>query len=456
MNRAANLSKSDALKEPEPRIRTPAQTEFVNKSPILGHEPKLAPPAHNVGVRPLVGFGQGIGDLGAKVARKLRVVLMCDSHIERVLSVTKPVGVLDEPDQQLVGHAVLTSSFLADTSRVDNAPRAGAHDIHCLVKPVANLRPASVAKPRGGLGCMPSIQYRGWQAVVLSSLALHLSRCVGGHYPKHRCPPLALSPGPRRAIAGSPRPPAVCPGGRELILERTRDGLRRAYKNGKQTGRIPYGYDIDEQGEFVVVPEEAALVRQIISNIASGATLYSESKRLNDEGIPSPGYRYRGDDGRRRTRSWSPSSVRMIVRQTAYSGVHRVHLASQDGEDEIIERPVPAIVEPGLRERAEAQRDRNKSRAGELRKNRRNYLLSGLVRCGICGLSCKGRTVTSRVSGGTKTYVYYGCISYRPELGGEGSESRILPHRAPNVAAKWLEDLVWADVRRFWRTPAKS
>jgi hypothetical protein len=47
-----------------------------------------------------------------------------------------------------------------------------------------------------------------------------------------------------------------------------------------------------------IVEGEARIVREIISNIAAGATLYSESKRLNEEGIPSPGYRYR--DGERR------------------------------------------------------------------------------------------------------------------------------------------------------------
>ena len=50
-----------------------------------------------------------------------------------------------------------------------------------------------------------------------------------------------------------------------------------------------------------------------------------------------------------------PPTVRLIVHQTAYSGVHRVRVEGRDGQEEIIERPVPAIVEPGLRERAEAQ-----------------------------------------------------------------------------------------------------
>src|SRR5215211_6159107 len=152
---------------------------------------------------------------------------------------------------------------------------------------------------------------------------------------------------------------------RGTIRERTQAGLHRALKNGKFVGRLPYGYKLspNETG-LEVVEEEAWVVRDIIANIAAGASLYSESKRLNDEGIPSPGYRMRSEDRRRGTRSWSPSSVRIIVHQTAYSGTHRVRVEGRDGQEEIIERPVPAIVEPGLRERAEAQMVENKSRSG--------------------------------------------------------------------------------------------
>ncbi len=125
--------------------------------------------------------------------------------------------------------------------------------------------------------------------------------------------------------------------------------------------------------------------------------------------------------------------MRDIVHQTAYSGIHRVRVEGGASSEEIIERPVPAIVEPGLREQAETQLTKNKSRAGELRKNGRKYPLSGLVRCGICGFACTGRTTTSR----DKKYSYYGCVSYRADRRGSAP-----PHRALNIPAGWLESLV--------------
>ena len=233
---------------------------------------------------------------------------------------------------------------------------------------------------------------------------------------------------------------------RETIRERTRAGLHRALRNGKHAGRIPYGYKLSpDESALVIVEEEARIVREIIANIAEGATLYGESKRLNDEGVPSPGWRFKGR--RKHGGSWSPSTIKAIVNQSAYSGVHRVKV----GIEGHIEREVPPIVAPGLRERAEAALEANKHRASPARKDRRQYLLSGLVRCSVCGFACTGRTSTSRVSGGTKKYSYYGCVSHRAERGA----STIPPHRGPNVSAPWLENLVWTDVKRFVRNPGE-
>src|SRR5215212_3167748 len=79
---------------------------------------------------------------------------------------------------------------------------------------------------------------------------------------------------------------------RETIRDRTRSGLHRAYRGGRHFGAVPYGYRTDAQGRLQVVPEEAKIVREIVSNVAEGSTLYAEAKRLNDLGVPTPGWRY--------------------------------------------------------------------------------------------------------------------------------------------------------------------
>jgi site-specific DNA recombinase len=241
---------------------------------------------------------------------------------------------------------------------------------------------------------------------------------------------------------------------RGTIRERTQAGLHRALRSGKFSGRIPYGYRRSpDETSLTLVEEEAQIVREIIANVAAGATLYSESKRLNDESIPSPGYRFRGDEGRRDTRSWTASTVRGIVHQAAYSGVHRVRVEGRGGQKEIIERPVPAIVEPSLRERAVNQLSRNKSRSGELRKNGRKYLLSGLVRCGICGQACNGRTTTNR----SKKYSYYGCISNRRERRSSKASEGVNPPTASRTSPPTgLRALCGPTCEHSLRTPETS
>src|SRR5215207_4825045 len=132
---------------------------------------------------------------------------------------------------------------------------------------------------------------------------------------------------------------------RSTIAERSRDGLHRAFKAGAQPGRIPYGYDLDKDGRFTVVEEEAAVVREIITNVAAGATLYSEAQRLNTEGVPSPGRKYRGK--RESLAVGGHTTVRKIVGRTAYSGTHTVSTSKGP-----IEREVPTIIEPEAQQKA--------------------------------------------------------------------------------------------------------
>jgi DNA invertase Pin-like site-specific DNA recombinase len=141
---------------------------------------------------------------------------------------------------------------------------------------------------------------------------------------------------------------------KETINERTRDGKNRAYRNGVQPGVIPYGYDIAEDGSFVVVEEEADVVRDIFRNIAGGATLFAEAKRLNLQGILSPGKKYRNRPRQHGT-TWTPIAISRIVGRSAYSGTHAIH--SSTGE---IEREVPFIVSGELQEAATAQGEKDR------------------------------------------------------------------------------------------------
>jgi site-specific DNA recombinase len=240
---------------------------------------------------------------------------------------------------------------------------------------------------------------------------------------------------------------------RESIRERTRAGLHRAFRDGKPMGVIPYGYRVasDADGQFVVEPEEAAVVREIFVNVAEGSTPYAEAKRLNALGVDPPGWRYRSgkwapkEDGKRKAaRGWTPEAVSNIVRQRAYSGTHEVRI---NGGESCIERAVTPILENrGIQERAVAALATSANARRRNREGDRRYLLAGLVRCAQCGYGCSGHATWSK----GKRYSYYSCITNR-----RGKVPALESHGAPYIRAEWLEDAIWSDVKRFLENPGQ-
>jgi hypothetical protein len=130
-----------------------------------------------------------------------------------------------------------------------------------------------------------------------------------------------------------------------------------------------------------------------------------------------------------------------MVAQTTYAGVHTVN-----AEGGPIERPVPAIVEPSLHEKALACLEESRRYSGG--KPGRAYLLRGLLHCEHCRTVYVG---SSTKNSAKKRYSYYQC---RGRLRAYEDKRKAGPG-CPGVQARWLEELVWADVRRFLHDPGE-
>jgi site-specific DNA recombinase len=130
-----------------------------------------------------------------------------------------------------------------------------------------------------------------------------------------------------------------------------------------------------------------------------------------------------------------------MVVQTTYAGIHTVN-----AEGGAIERPVPAIVDPPLREKALARLEENRRYSGG--KPGRAYLLRGLLRCEHCGTVYVG---ASKTNAAKKRYYYYNC---RGRLSAYQDKRKEEPG-CPSVQARWLEELVWGDVRRYLHDPGE-
>ena len=97
---------------------------------------------------------------------------------------------------------------------------------------------------------------------------------------------------------------------RFAIRDRTAGGrVVKAGKGGYAGGRVPYGYRLGPDGDLVVVPEQARIVRRIYQERRRKRTLRAIADDLNRDGIPSPG-----------GTAWHPYRVSYVVDNPKYRG----------------------------------------------------------------------------------------------------------------------------------------
>lgn len=167
---------------------------------------------------------------------------------------------------------------------------------------------------------------------------------------------------------------------RETIVERTRLGLQKVVESGRwKGGRVTFGYDYTPMrqggdGVLRINDEQAEVVRLIFA-------LYTDKKigmdkiasYLNGENefarkYPTP----------RGGRHWTGSTVRQILMNPVYTG-----RLSSNGE--LVSSKHDAIIDTQIWEEAQVERQRRRTwRPGRV------YMLSGLLRCDVCGATLSG------------------------------------------------------------------
>lgn len=108
-------------------------------------------------------------------------------------------------------------------------------------------------------------------------------------------------------------------------------------------------------------------------------------------------------------------------------------------------------MDSDLRHSALTRLEENKRYPGGKRSSSvvsRPYLLRGLLYCEHCGTAYVG---ASKTNASKKRYYYYNC---RGRLGAYQDKRKAEPG-CLGVQARWLEELVWADCRRFLRDPGE-
>ena len=209
-------------------------------------------------------------------------------------------------------------------------------------------------------------------------------------------------------------------------------GMREAASRGFFLGsKAPFGYTrvkvsdgVKDRPTLEVDPVAAPIVKEIFESSRRGNGLAEICKELNGRGITNRG------------RRWQKNVVHYLLTNEAYTGTAVWGVKSKDekaGEPVRVENAWPALVS---RELFDAVQQGLHQRAPSVQRPGRvgsQYLLSGLLRCGVCGKSYSAQGAKSG------QFAYYVCSSLFREGAGACT--------ARYLNASKVEDLVIEKVR---------
>ena len=254
----------------------------------------------------------------------------------------------------------------------------------------------------------------------------------------------------------------VLAGGAEFeradLREKTMEGRRnRAIQSGQQPSRgfMPFGYLIVKKadlirgtfpaemiGRYVIIEQQAAIVRRIFDEYGRGASMRGICRGLEDDGIKTPrGYTI-----------WRPGWVTAMLRNPVYKGepewgrtrsitdesrlqrgYRKIKYCVPTDPADRVQLAAPAIVSAELWD--ECQRRASTNRALYSASAERRYLLSGLLRCPHCGTSVAGWK-------GAHGYRYYVCVNAQKVRDRERTGCTFKPRPMEEVDRQVLDALI--------------
>ena len=219
--------------------------------------------------------------------------------------------------------------------------------------------------------------------------------------------------------------------------QKTMEKMRFMARNGQHTGGKPaLGYQVKD-GRLEICEEEAAIVRRIFTEYASGMSYRDIIAGLNRDGLKT-----------KRGNAFGTNSLHDLLHNEKYIGVlvygqspyredgsRNTH--SKDGTNMIrIEDAIPAIVSKELFESVQQRMAQNKHQQGGRPPVRREYPLKGKVFCGECKSAMS-------ISTSQQKYNYYRCTG----------KKRLHNCDAPPISADYLETRVADAIRMMLGRP---
>ncbi len=195
------------------------------------------------------------------------------------------------------------------------------------------------------------------------------------------------------------------------ISENEKWGIKRRFQNGTFIiSYPPYGYD-NVDGEMVIVPEQAEIVKQIFADTLAGKSTHEIADELNERGVAT-----------KKGGHWTPGTVNAIIGNEKYTGDvlfqktytdNRFNRHQNRGELDqyLMKDHHEAIISKEEFELANAvlkQRGREKGNGHDTGRYQNRYGFSGRICCGECGGKYK-RRMHYKPSG---QYVAWACANH--------------------------------------------
>ena len=178
------------------------------------------------------------------------------------------------------------------------------------------------------------------------------------------------------------------------ISENEKWSITKRYQNGTFIiGYPPFGYD-NVDGKMVIVPEEAAIVKEIFAMAINGMGSYVIAKELNKRGIRT-----------KKNGKWGSSAVKGLLHNEKYTGDvifqktytddnFNRHINYGEKNMYLYENHHEAIISHEIFDQAAAameQREKEKNIEIGHEKYQNRYAFSGRILCGDCGAPFKRR-----------------------------------------------------------------
>ena len=184
------------------------------------------------------------------------------------------------------------------------------------------------------------------------------------------------------------------------LSRETKKGLRENFHNGKHWAGIPpLGYDVNDEGQYIINEKEAEIVRMVFKMVKDGQTYRGIAEHMKSLGIKS-----------KKNHNFNGASIHDLLKNTKYCGTLITGKFTKDKVKNIIERQgaIPAIIEPEIWKEMQSMLEQRKQTYPKQREGGQIFFLTGKIICGECHSPYSGNSSNGGRDGNHK-YSSYNC-----------------------------------------------